>query len=117
MYKSVKKESEYFLYFAKKDKIEYLESDSNYTILHLINGEIERSSYNLRIFEILLQDIPRYTRISRGIIINLKFAKSVEISNNLLYLNEKYIFRISRRRLNNGLISKLLEFNNITIIN
>ncbi|WP_082391188.1 LytR/AlgR family response regulator transcription factor [Jiulongibacter sediminis] len=75
----------------------YLEASSNYTIIHYRNGEREVSSYNLQVFEKMLEDLPSFKRIHRSYIVNMKHVTNVKSDESAVSLINGTNLRISRR--------------------
>ena len=83
----------------KPQDILYLESQGNYTLLHLNDNRKELSSRTLQIFEEKLKDCNFY-RVNRGLIINFSAIEWLSpCSNNMsIILKTGEQFPVSRRR-------------------
>ena len=83
----------------KPQDILYLESQGNYTMLHLNNNKTELSSRTLQIFERRLKDCNFY-RVNRNLIINFSAIDwhSPHCNNMSILLKTGEQFPVSRRR-------------------
>ena len=80
------------------DEIIYIEADSNYSVVHLINQEKITVSKVLREFEELLPN-DQFARIHKSSIINLNHLKEYNSKNGLqVFLKNGESINISRRR-------------------
>jgi DNA-binding LytR/AlgR family response regulator len=82
------------------ESIGYLGSSINYTYIYLQDGKNIISSYNIKVFEKLLNNID-FIKISRYNLVNISFIQKVLIERNtcsILLLNGD-VLNISRRRL------------------
>ncbi|KLT67260.1 LytTR family DNA-binding domain-containing protein [Pedobacter sp. BMA] len=80
------------------DEIIYIEADSNYSVVHLINKEKITVSKVLREFEELLPN-DQFARIHKSSIINLNHLKEYNSKNGLqVFLKSGESINISRRR-------------------
>lgn len=80
------------------DEIIYIEADSNYSVVHLINQEKITVSKVLREFEELLPN-DQFVRIHKSSIINLNHLKEYNSKNGLqVFLKNGESINISRRR-------------------
>ena len=82
------------------ESIGYLGSSINYTYIYLQDGKNIISSYNIKVFEKLLNNID-FIKISRSNLVNISFIQKVLIERNtcsILLLNGD-VMNISRRRL------------------
>lgn len=82
--------------FIRPEEMQYLESDLNYTVIALRNGQKIMSSTTLKKIESRLISFKNFLRINRSTIINLDFVKSHE--NNSFILNDNRILSFSRRQ-------------------
>lgn len=83
------------------ESIGYLGSSINYTYIYLQDGKSIISSYNIKIFEKLLNNID-FIKISRSNLVNISFIQKVLIERNacsIMLLNGNAI-NVSRRKLN-----------------
>ena len=81
-----------------EQKVVLMESDSNYTIIYLNNGQKILSGYNLKFFE-NITDSQSFMRLNRSEIINKIFVKFINLNDSSLTLNNGRTVYISRRRI------------------
>jgi two-component system LytT family response regulator len=79
-------------------KIVLMESDSNYTIFYLENGQKILSGYNLKFYE-NITDSQSFMRLNRSEMINKTFVKRINLEEFSLTLNNGRRVHISRRRM------------------
>lgn len=80
------------------DDIIYIEADSNYSVVHLVNQENITVSKVLREFEELLPT-EQFVRVHKSNIINLNHLKEYNSKNGLqVFLKNGEVINISRRR-------------------
>jgi DNA-binding LytR/AlgR family response regulator len=82
--------------FIRPEEMQYLESDLNYTVIALRNGQKIMSSTTLKKIERRLHSFKNFIRINRSTIINLDFVESKQ--DNHFILPDKQIFTFSRRQ-------------------
>lgn len=75
-----------------------LESDNNYTIIHLSDGQRMVSGYNLKFYE-YCTDHQSFIRPNRSMIINRTFVANINFKELTLILNDGRKIPISRRRI------------------
>jgi DNA-binding LytR/AlgR family response regulator len=73
-----------------------LESDINYTIISLNNGQKILSSTTLKIIESRLMSFSNFVRVNRQVVVNLDFIE--EESENGFLLSNNRLLVFSRRR-------------------
>ena len=73
-----------------------LESDINYTNLHLVGGERVIVSYHLGKLQKRLQPFCCFVRPNRYTLVNVQYINGIE--NNCLYVGQKQIVMSRRRR-------------------
>jgi DNA-binding LytR/AlgR family response regulator len=73
-----------------------LESDINYTIISLNNGQKILSSTTLKIIESRLESFNNFVRVNRQVVVNLDFIEKESENGFLLTNNRLLVF--SRRR-------------------
>ena len=97
------------LYLTRHQQIEindimYLQSESNYTLIHTINKAKTVASQTLHLIHSSI-DYDNFIRISRSYILNFEYLSTYSLENNKLTLKlsngEKFI--ASRRRVKNCL--------------
>ena len=97
------------LYLTRRQQIEvndimYLQSESNYTLIHTINQAKTVASQTLHLIHSSI-DYDKFIRINRSYILNIEYLSTYSLENNKLTLNlsngEKFI--ASRRRVKNCL--------------
>ncbi len=81
-----------------KDDIMWLESDRNYTYVHLCNGKKILLSKTLQLIESQLSN-DDFSRVNKGITVNLRFIKTINVHQKNLQLSCGLRLPISRRRL------------------
>jgi DNA-binding LytR/AlgR family response regulator len=95
------------LYLTRRQQIEvneimYLQSESNYTLIHTINKPKTIASQTLHLVHSSI-NYDNFVRISRSFIINIEHISTYSLENNILTLKlsngEK--FTASRRRVKN----------------
>lgn len=95
------------LYLTRRQQIEvdeimYLQSESNYTLIHTINKPKTLASQTLHLIHSSM-DYDNFVRISRSHILNIEYISAYSLENNKLTLKlsngEKFI--ASRRRIKN----------------
>jgi DNA-binding LytR/AlgR family response regulator len=75
-----------------------LESDNNYTIIHLSDGKRILSGYNLKFYE-HCTDHQTFIRPNRSVMINRMFVANINFKEFALTLNDGRKIVISRRRI------------------
>lgn len=75
-----------------------LESDKNYTIIHLSDGKRLMSGYSLKYYEDCT-DKSIFVRVNRSIMINLSQVQEFNLKESALRLNNGREVTISRRRI------------------
>ncbi len=83
-----------------QESIGYLESSINYTQFYLQDGKSIISSYNIKVFEKLLNNVD-FIKINRSNLVNVSFIQKALIERNtcsILLLNGD-VMNVSRRRL------------------
>lgn len=75
-----------------------MESDNNYTIIHLSDGKKLLSGYNLKFYEDRT-DNQSFMRLNRSEMINKIFVKLINLDEYSLTLNNGRRVHISRRRM------------------
>lgn len=94
--------------FIPVEKIIYLESDNNYTLIHCVNGEQIVSSKNIGYYEELLNDL-NFFRIHNSYIISLKkINRYIRGKTAMVELENGVTLQISTRRK-----EEFLEFLNL----
>ena len=83
-----------------QESIGYLESSINYTHFYLRDGKSIISSYNIKVFEKLLNNVD-FIKISRFNLVNVSFIQKILIERNTcsILLFNGDTMNISRRRL------------------
>lgn len=81
-----------------ENKIVLMESDNNYTIIHLSNGKKLLSGYNLKFYE-NCSDNQIFMRPNRSIMINKTFVEIINLEEFSVTLNNGRRVPISRRRM------------------
>jgi DNA-binding LytR/AlgR family response regulator len=81
-------------------QIMLLESDNNYTIIHLENGQKIISSYCLSFHE-KITDNHRFMRLNRSFMINKSFVDEFDLAKSEVLLNNGKRIGVSRRRMKN----------------
>lgn len=82
----------------REKKIILMESDNNYTIIHLSDGKKLLSGYNLKFYEDRT-DNQSFMRLNRSEMINKTFVKLINLDEFSLTLNNGRRVHISRRRM------------------
>jgi len=82
----------------QEKKIILMESDNNYTIIHLSDGKKLLSGYNLKFYEDRT-DSQSFMRLNRSEMINKTFVKLINLDEYSLTLNNGRRVNISRRRM------------------
>ncbi|MFY7911758.1 MAG: LytR/AlgR family response regulator transcription factor [Emticicia sp.] len=82
----------------REKKIMLMESNSNYTIIHLSDGKKLLSGYNLKFYEDRT-DNQSFMRLNRSEMINKTFVKLINLDEFSLTLNNGRRVHISRRRM------------------
>jgi two-component system LytT family response regulator len=83
-----------------QESIGYLESSINYTYFYLQDGKSIISSYNIKVFENLLNNVD-FIKINRSNLVNVSFIQKILIERNTcsIQLINGDTMNISRRRL------------------
>lgn len=81
-------------------QVVYLESDNNYTIIHLESGQKIISSYCLSFHE-KITDNQRFMRLNRSIMINKSFVDKIDLDKSEVLLINGRRVGVSRRRMKN----------------
>lgn len=91
------------------DRIAYIASDGSYSTLKLIGGEEHTFSFNLSVFERLIEqqlqeDASMFIRIGRGLIINSRYIYAINLSKQELILSDlafpdKFILQVAKEAL------------------
>lgn len=86
------------------DKIMYLQSESNYTLIHTIHQSKTVASQTLHLIHSSI-DYDNFIRISRSHILNIEYISAYSLENNklTLKLSNGERFTASRRRVRNCL--------------
>lgn len=74
-----------------------MESDKNYTVIHLSDGKRLMSGYNLKYYEDCT-DNQLFKRANRSVMINKTFILGINIEASAITLTDGRIVYISRRR-------------------
>lgn len=85
--------------FIDPIKLLYLESDVNYTLIHLVDGKKILSSTTLKTIESRLKCFKNFVRINRQSIVNMNLVVTIGHQICILPCNKKLYF--SRRRAKN----------------
>lgn len=95
------------LYLTRRQQIEvneimYLQSESNYTLIHRINQSKTVASQTLHLIHSSI-NYDNFIRISRSFILNIEYISTYSIENNklILKLSNGEKFTASRRRVKN----------------
>ncbi len=83
-----------------ENQILFMESDINYTIIHLSDGKKLISGYNIKFFE-QRADNEQFMRVNKSFLINKSFIRSVNFTQNLACItlkNDENVV-VSRRKL------------------
>ncbi|AFK02142.1 LytTr DNA-binding region [Emticicia oligotrophica DSM 17448] len=88
------------LNYIRTTDVMLLESDTNYTHIHLSSGKKLVSSRNLSLFEYMLKDTQLFIRPNRGQVVNIDYLTNtaIEKSTKELQLTNGKSIRISRRK-------------------
>lgn len=88
------------LNYIKTSEVVLLESDINYTHIHLSSGKKLLSSRNLSLFEFMLKDTHSFIRPNRRQVVNIDYLThfSIEKSTKSLQLINGLSISISRRK-------------------
>lgn len=86
---------------VRTDEVVYLKSFENYTRFYMSNGRQFLSSHTMKIYEQLLITKGEFTRVHRGILLNLKYLTRFEknIEGNWAYLSTGERIFVSRRKI------------------
>lgn len=86
--------------YIKMSDVVLLESDINYTHIHLSSGITMVSSRNLSLFEFMLKDTHSFIRPNRRQVVNIDYLTnfSIEKSTKVLRLINGLSINISRRK-------------------
>lgn len=86
--------------YIKTSEVVLLESDINYTHIHLSSGKILVSSRNLSLFEFILKDTLSFIRPNRRQVVNIDYLSNFSIENptKKLQLINGLCINISRRK-------------------
>ncbi len=82
--------------YVPPEEIQHLESDLNYTLISLANGQKILSSTNLKKIESRLVMFKNFVRVNKSAIVNLNFVENHE--NIGFLLPDKRILAFSRRK-------------------
>jgi DNA-binding LytR/AlgR family response regulator len=84
----------------RTDEVVYLKSVDNYTRFYLNNGRHFLSSHTMKIYEQRLLDKGDFTRVHRGILLNLRYVTRFEkdVAGNWVYLSTGEKIFVSRRK-------------------
>ena len=81
------------------NEIAYIEADSNYSSIHLMNGKTHHTAMTLKKIEELTFDLSNFVRINRNIVINTAFCSFYKKGEPYsLELKNGSRFNISRRK-------------------
>jgi two-component system LytT family response regulator len=82
----------------QNQQIIFMQSDINYTIIHLQDGRKLISGYNLKFFENIVCN-NAFKRLSRSIIVNKQFVKSISKDDLQLTMFDGKKVNVTRRRM------------------
>jgi two-component system, LytTR family, response regulator len=82
---------------VQPSEVLFFTSDSNYTIVHLINGEKVLVSTHLKKIEKRFASIAYFFRPNRSYLINLNFAE-FQAESSELNMNNQQLIPVSRRK-------------------
>lgn len=80
------------------ESIVLMESDKNYTVIHLSDGKRLMSGYNLKFYEERI-DNKSFMRLNRSVMVNKTYVKLINLKESELILNDGRKLNISRRRI------------------
>lgn len=85
------------------EEVVYLQSYDNYTKFYLRSGKNFLASHTMKSYEKLLSDKGNFSRINRGILVNLNYLTSIQKTEggNVAYLSTGEKFEVSRRKMRN----------------
>lgn len=75
-----------------------MESDKNYTVIHLSDGKRLMSGYNLKFYE-NCTDNDLFKRVNRSMMINKTFILRINLAESAIMLTDGRRVNISRRRM------------------
>ncbi len=94
-------------YFVDPDDIIIIEADGNYSLIRLVSGKSEISTFSLGTLEKLIEE-STFLRISRSFIINMKYISRVDRKTNICEL--EYQGSLHRIKIPNQKIKLLEEY-------
>lgn len=89
------------------EDVVYLKSYDNYTKFYLKSGKNFLASLTMKSYEKQLLDKGNFSRINRGILVNLNYLTSIKKTDdgNIAFLSTGEKFEVSRRKMRNMTLS------------